>query len=52
MQQIKQMKSLLKITASLIVLCGFLCGCASQNLKAPCDQYATFCGQKTKINQW
>lgn len=26
--------------------------CATGPLKAPCDEHATFCGTKTKINQW
>lgn len=30
----------------------FIAACTSDPLKAPCDQYATFCGPKTKINQW
>ncbi|HSW69153.1 MAG TPA: hypothetical protein VLI69_03200 [Gammaproteobacteria bacterium] len=36
----------------LCVLLSVLTGCASQGLKAPCDQYASFCGKKTKINHW
>lgn len=30
----------------------FLSACTSNPMKAPCDQYASFCGTKTKINQW
>ena len=30
----------------------FLSGCASTQLEAPCNQHATFCGTKTKINSW
>lgn len=29
-----------------------LSACVSQPLKAPCNQSASFCGTKTKINQW
>jgi len=39
----------------LIIICvllSVLTGCANQGLKAPCDQYASFCGSKTKINHW
>jgi len=27
-------------------------GCASSEVKAPCDYQAHFCGSKVKINQW
>jgi len=43
----------IKLMLMAIFISGiFLSGCASQTLKAPCDQYANFCGSKTKINQW
>jgi hypothetical protein len=29
-----------------------LSACTHETLTAPCDQYATFCGKKTKINAW
>lgn len=29
-----------------------LSACANEPLKAPCNQYASFCGTKTKINHW
>lgn len=29
-----------------------LSACASKPLQAPCDQYAKYCGSKTKINHW
>lgn len=29
-----------------------LSACATEPLKAPCNQYASFCGTKTKINSW
>ena len=37
-----------------LVLLAFvlLTSCASSPLQAPCDENATFCGNKTKINQW
>lgn len=37
---------------SVLLLGSLLAACASQSIKAPCDQYAKFCGTKTKINQW
>lgn len=43
------------ITVKLGVLCVlsvFIMACASETLKAPCNEYATFCGTKTKINHW
>lgn len=36
----------------LVVLAGLMTGCASEGMKSPCDQYASFCGSKTKINHW
>lgn len=44
----------IKLRLAVILLSlMFLSACAtSQSLKAPCDQYARFCGSKTKINQW
>lgn len=35
----------------LIAICLGMTACATQ-MNAPCDQYAHFCGSKTKINQW
>jgi len=29
-----------------------LSACANEPMKAPCNQYASFCGTKTKINHW
>lgn len=40
----------IKLTLMIIIYLG-VTACASQ-LNAPCDQYAHFCGSKTKINQW
>jgi hypothetical protein len=38
---------------SLIALmCVVMAACTTGSLSAPCDQYAHFCGSKTKINQW
>lgn len=37
---------------ALAMLAIFMTGCASEGMKAPCNQYATFCGSKTKINHW
>jgi hypothetical protein len=37
----------------VIVLVGFMVtACATSQLQSPCDQYAHFCGSKTKISQW
>ena len=36
--------------AILVILASLLSACASQSMRAPCDQYATFCGAKIKIN--
>lgn len=36
----------------VLVMSVLLSACASGPLKAPCNQYATFCGTKTPINQW
>ena len=42
----------LEIQLGLIFLMSVLMSaCASEQLNAPCDQYATLCGSKTKINQ-
>ena len=52
---IKQKRSdySLQIKLGLVFLLSVLMtACASEPLKAPCNQYATFCGTKTKINQW
>lgn len=35
----------------IVLLCVMASGCAS-SLQSPCDQYATYCGAKTKINHW
>ena len=41
------------VSVMLYLSINFLTGCTTQGgLPAPCDQYATFCGTKTKINQW
>jgi hypothetical protein len=37
---------------ALCVLASVLTGCAHDSLKAPCNNYASFCGKKTKINHW
>jgi hypothetical protein len=36
----------------LILISLLMTACATHSLNAPCDQYAHFCGSKTKINQW
>jgi len=36
----------------LFVISILLSACASGPLKAPCNEYANFCGTKTKINRW
>jgi len=35
----------------LIALVVVLSGCGPSEVKAPCDYYGTFCGQKIHINQ-
>ena len=45
------MKLKIKIL-SFFIMSALLSACASDPLKAPCNQYASFCGAKTKINQW
>lgn len=45
------MTKILKFGA-ILSLSFFMMACASQPLKAPCDEHAHFCGTKTKINQW
>jgi hypothetical protein len=42
----------LEIKLGMVFLMSVLMmACASGPLKAPCNQYANFCGTKTKINQ-
>lgn len=41
----------LKLGLTLLI-CLIMTGCATGQMTAPCDQYASFCGAKTKINQW
>ncbi len=36
----------------VVMMCVGISACMSQPLKAPCNEYGTFCGAKTKINQW
>lgn len=38
--------------ALVFLISVLISGCVSKPLKAPCNEYATFCGTKTKINQW
>lgn len=35
-----------------VVVMTLLASCSTGPLKAPCDQYGSFCGTKTKINAW
>ena len=45
----------MKYQSSWIAVCLmslFLTACASDPMKAPCNAQASFCGAKTKINQW
>ena len=39
-------------TIVLMVLIGFLGGCAGNTLKAPCNASGSNCWPRTKINQW
>jgi len=41
------MKIIITLFLSLL-----LTACASDPLKAPCNEHASFCGTKTKINHW
>lgn len=36
----------------LISMVFFISSCATDVMKAPCDQQGHFCGRKIKINQW
>lgn len=36
----------------LVLFSILITACAHHTLQAPCDMHATFCGKKTKINQW
>lgn len=45
------MKKIIKSIA-VINLITLLSGCATEVLKAPCDQQGHFCGHKIKINHW
>lgn len=36
----------------IVLVSLLMAACATGELKAPCDQYAHFCGSKTKINSW
>jgi len=38
--------------AAIFLMSIFMTACASDPLKAPCNEHATFCGTKTKINHW
>jgi len=49
----KKTDNFLQIKLGILFLMSvLLSACVSAPLKAPCDQYATFCGAKTKINHW
>lgn len=42
-----------EIQLGLVFLLSILISaCATDQLKAPCDYHARYCGSKTKINQW
>lgn len=36
----------------IVLVSLLITACTSDPFKAPCDEYASFCGAKTKINQW
>lgn len=43
----------IKTKLSLVILmCMVISACMSEPFNAPCNEYGTFCGTKTKINQW
>ena len=43
----------MKMKLGLVFLMSMLISaCVSGPLKAPCNEHASFCGTKTKINQW
>lgn len=45
------MKNLINMCV-MLGLVIFIAGCATDAMKAPCDNQDHFCGQKIKINQW
>lgn len=45
------MKYLINICA-MFGLVFFITSCATDVMKAPCDNQGHFCGRKTKINHW
>lgn len=52
MRQSQHKNSLLLKLGVILITSALLSACASTSLQAPCDQYASFCGSKTKINHW
>ncbi len=44
------MKQGIKIIVMLLVM--IMSGCATKELKAPCDDYGRYCDPKVAINQW
>lgn len=51
MNTMKRFTEYLSILLTLFLVLS-LTGCVTRPLQAPCDQQATFCGKKTKINPW
>lgn len=45
------MKNLINVCVMLSLVL-FIAGCATDSMKAPCDNQGHFCGRKIKINQW
>lgn len=45
------MKNVINVCV-IFCLALFVTGCATDTLKAPCDNHGNFCGKKIKINQW
>jgi hypothetical protein len=45
------MKNLINMCVVMSLLMA-LAGCATEVMKAPCDNHGHFCGRKIKINQW
>jgi hypothetical protein len=51
MNTMKRFARHLSILLTLFLILS-LTGCVTRPLQAPCDEHATFCGKKTKINPW
>ncbi len=48
----KAIANILLISVLSAMLSGCMSYTAANATKSPCDEWATGCGQKTKVNQW